>query len=89
MTRRVRVSRSGGFAGLRREREVDLDDDSDEARALAGLLDSERLHGEPSGAHQPDRFVYQLTDDQGLDLTVQEQDLPDEARELLDRALRG
>ncbi len=87
MTRRLRVTRSGGFAGLRRERDVDIDDGTPATEGLRALLDSGRLR--TAGAGQPDRFVYRITDDADLDVTVQEEDLSDDDRAVLDDALRG
>jgi len=87
VSRHVRVSRSGGFAGIRREREVDLDDGSPRAEAWSDLLDSGRLLYQ---AHSPeaDRFVYRVISDDGTDLTVHEQDLDDDDRSLLEETLR-
>ena len=87
MSRYVRVSRSGGLAGTRRERAVDLDDGSPRAQAWADLLDSGRLLDTPSDA-QADRFVYRVTGDDGTDLVVHEPDLDADDRALLEETLR-
>ena len=87
MSRHVRVSRSGGLAGIRREREVDLDDGSPRGEAWADLLDSGRLLYTASGP-QADRFVYRVITDDGTDLVVHEQDLDDDDRTLLEETLR-
>jgi len=100
--RRVRVVRSGGIAGMRLEREVDLDQlDDDEADGWRRLLDSPavRAHargddaGPTGGAApsrpRPDGFGYRLvSEDDQLDVTLPEHDLPEDARRLLERALR-
>ena len=86
MSRRLRVSRSGGFAGLRQQREVDLDDGTPRAAALAELVASGRLGATVTPA-QPDRFVYLVRGD-GVDVEVHEQDLSDDDRDLLESALR-
>ncbi len=89
--RRVRVVRSGGIAGMRAEREVDLDQlDDAEAGAWRRLLDSPEVR-QPNASERPrpDGFGYRLvSEDDGLDITVPEQQLPDEARQLLERAVR-
>ncbi|HLK94668.1 MAG TPA: protealysin inhibitor emfourin [Nocardioidaceae bacterium] len=87
MSRHVRVSRSGGQAGFRREREVDLDDGSPRAEAWADLLDSGRLL-DADDVPEPDRFVYRVTADDGTDLVVHEQDLDADDRDLLEQTLR-
>jgi hypothetical protein len=87
VSRHVRVSRSGGQAGIRREREVDLDDGSPRAEAWSDLLDSGRLL-DADDAPEADRFVYRVTADDGTDLVVHEQDLDADDRDLLEQTLR-
>ena len=87
MSRYVRVSRSGGLAGTRRPREVDLDDGSPRAVAWADLLDSGRLRYTATEA-DTGRFVYRVVGDDGTDLVVHETDLDADDRTLLEETLR-
>ena len=73
---RVAVRRSGGFAGLTRSGELDLDSDpeGEEVRQLLGAVDLRSLTASAPGA---DRFVYTL--EFGADqVTLPEQDLTPE-----------
>lgn len=80
VARTVAISRSGGFAGVTRTAEVDLD--SDAGRRISGLLERVDLGRVSSTPAQPDRFVYRLKyGDQQL--TVGEQDLPPELGEAI------
>ena len=81
--------RTGGFAGLRLERELSLGDlPDDEARPWLDLLDSGRLRELSSvDTSAPDRFVYRVSGP-GLDITAAEQQLPDDVRGLFDQTLR-
>jgi hypothetical protein len=84
----VRVTRSGGFAGLTMTGEVDLDqlDDPDRSIWRSAL----RAGFTPPGGHQPapDRFLYRVHLEQtGLDVTVGDHELPDDLRTLLDRVV--
>jgi Thermolysin metallopeptidase, alpha-helical domain/Thermolysin metallopeptidase, catalytic domain len=86
----VVVERTGGFAGLRACRDVQLSElPSDEADAWRRLLGSPLLHElgtQPAGA---DRYVYRVAcPPVGLDVTAGEQQLPGHVRELFERALR-
>ena len=83
------VVRTGGFAGLRLERELSLGDlPDDEARPWLDLLDSGRLRELSSvDTSTPDRFVYRVSGP-GLDITAAEQQLPDDVRGLFDQTLR-
>jgi hypothetical protein len=88
---RVHVRRSGGFAGLTLEGDIDTSTLAPEARvrveqALAQLQSS---RGRPSS---PDRFQYDLTimtdDGQRREVTLREPDVPDELQPLLSRAVQ-
>jgi Zn-dependent metalloprotease len=86
----VVVERTGGFAGLRACRDVDLGElPSDEADAWRRLLGSPLLHElatQPPGA---DRYVYRVAcPPVGLDVTAGEGQLPGHVLELLERTLR-
>lgn len=90
--RRVRVVRTGGITGMRLEREVDLDRlDQGEAAAWRGLLAAAPAVRAPKTPERarPDGFGYRIiSDDDGIDVTVPEQQLPAGGRELLERTLR-
>ena len=86
----VEVSRSGGFAGMTMHGRVNLD-----RLAGADLAAWQSAIGEglpaaaPGGQPAPDRFVYRVRNrSSGLDVTVGEQDLPENLRTLLDSAVR-
>lgn len=85
----VRVTRSGGFAGLTLRGEVDLDQlDSLDRTAWQTALQSGLAD---LAAHRPapDSFVYRVCNEQtGLDVTVGEHELPDDLRALLAQALQ-
>ena len=78
--RRVAVTRSGGFAGVRQAGELTLGDDprTPEVESLLGRIDVRSL-----AAHrpQPDRFVYSFDLD-GEVATVGEQDLTPDLEQL-------
>jgi hypothetical protein len=83
---RVAVRRSGGFAGLTTEREIDLaaDPAGAEVAELLGRIDLTRL---PKTPPQPDRYVYTIrTGDH--EMRVNEQDLTPELARLVDIVLR-
>ena len=85
----VRVTRSGGFAGLTLSGEVDLDQLA--GPDLATWQTALRQGFTPLAGHQPapDRFVYRVHSEQtGLDVTVGDHELPDDLRSLLDQAVR-
>jgi hypothetical protein len=81
----VTVTRSGGFAGIRRSGEVVLGDDprTPEVESLLGRID---FGGVGPHRPQPDRFVFTFTVD-GRDTVVGEQDLTAELRQLADLVL--
>jgi Zn-dependent metalloprotease len=86
----VVVERSGGLAGLRTCREVDLrtlpDDDAAEWRRL---LSSPLLHELGSQPAQPDRYVYRVCwPPARVDVTAAEPQLPGDVRNLIERTLR-
>lgn len=79
--RRVAVRRTGGFAGLTRSGELDLDTDpaGAEVRDLLAGVDLDALTASRSG---PDRFVY--TVDYGASqVTLPEQDLTPELQRVV------
>jgi hypothetical protein len=88
----VEVSRSGGFAGMTLHGRVNLDrlDPAVRARWQAAL--TEGLTGLPEGASGhpgPDRFVYRVRQQStGLDVTVGDNQIPEDLRALLDTAVR-
>jgi hypothetical protein len=87
----VTVTRSGGFAGLTKQAELDTSDQPDAAE----LEDAVRALGAKdlgSGRPQPDRYVYRLAvrDSDGKEAThhtVAEQDVDSTTAWLLDRIL--
>ncbi|QGN34831.1 protealysin inhibitor emfourin [Microlunatus sp. Gsoil 973] len=82
-SRTVAISRSGGFAGVTRTAEVDLD--SDVGRRISQLLDRVDFDDFTPAAPtpgRPDRFVYRLSYGD-LQLTVGEQDVPPELGEAI------
>jgi hypothetical protein len=86
----VVVERSGGFAGVRRSRDVDLrslpSEDADQWRALLDSPLLQQLSPEPP---QPDRYVYRVCCAPArVDVTAAEQQLPSDVRELFERTLR-
>jgi hypothetical protein len=88
----VKVTRSGGFAGLQAHGELDTsaEPDADRLEAAVQALGSADLG---SGRPQPDRYVYRLevrdaADADATHHTVAEQDLDETTAWLLDRVLR-
>lgn len=88
----VKVTRSGGFAGLKAHGELDTSAEPDTERLEAAVqaLGSADLG---SGRPQPDRYVYRLEvrdapDADATHHTVAEQDLDETTAWLLDRVLR-
>lgn len=88
----VKVTRSGGFAGLMAHGELDTSAEPDAGKLEAAVraLDQGRLG---SGRPQPDRYVYRLEvrDAPGADathLTVAEQDVDQTTAWLLERVLQ-
>ena len=88
----VKVTRSGGFAGLVRRGELDTAAEPDADRletALRALPSTNRGTGRP----QPDRYVYkvEIRENPSADPTqhtVAEQDLDEDTAWLLDRVLK-
>ena len=78
--RSVAVSRSGGFAGIRRNGSVVLGDDprTAEVESLLGRID---FAASPPLRPLPDRFVFTFTVD-GREPVVGEQDLTPELQQL-------
>lgn len=86
----VGVARSGGLAGRRIEREIDLDsipgDRADEWRSLLGSGVLQRL---PLAEPAPDRFIYRVwCPGADLDVTTGEQQLPEHVRATFEATLR-
>ncbi len=88
----VKVTRSGGFAGLMAHGELDTstEPDADRLEAAVQALGSADLG---SGRPQPDRYVYRLEvrdapDADATHHTVAEQDLDQDTAWLLDRVLK-
>ncbi|WP_432874493.1 protealysin inhibitor emfourin [Kribbella sp. CA-245084] len=87
----VTVTRSGGFAGLTKQGELDTSDQPDATK----LEDAVRALGAKdlgSGRPQPDRYVYRLEvrdaqDEDATHHTVAEQDVDATTAWLLDRIL--
>ena len=84
----VRVRRTGGFAGLRADGEVDLDADDPRAAELRGLVDRIDVRALRGGPPHPDGYVYDL-DLCGSRATVPEQHLTDDLRRLVWLVLEG
>jgi hypothetical protein len=84
--RTVRVRRTGGFAGLVADGEVDLEADDRRAPELAELVDRIDLREVPGGAPMPDMFVYTF-DLCGDQATVPQQHLTSDLRRVADLVL--
>lgn len=86
---RIQVSRTGGFAGIARHREVDTSGlpDAAEWEALADAALAGGRAGPPAGAAVPDGFMYRIT---AGDRTVHCADprLTEAQRTLISRVLR-
>jgi hypothetical protein len=85
-TRTVRVRRTGGFAGLVADGEVDLDTHDLRASELADLVDRIDLREVAGGAPKPDMFVYAF-DLCGDRASVPEQHLTTDLRRVADLVL--
>ncbi|MGB7818230.1 MAG: protealysin inhibitor emfourin [Ornithinibacter sp.] len=88
----VSVRRTGGFAGLRRERTVALAElPDDDAESWRTLLDGDRLEvlaRESADAAHPDTFCYGVRcAAPPLDVEIQEPELTPEVRSLFERTL--
>jgi Zn-dependent metalloprotease len=84
----VRVVRSGGFAGLTKKGEVDLDADDARARTARRLVQKIDFRSAAQGEPRPDRFVYRFSY-LGTDCTVHEPDLTGDLAELARVVLDG
>ncbi len=85
-SRRVSVRRTGGFAGLRTDGELDLDGDDPRAPEVASLVDRVDLRAVTAAPTHPDRYVYDF-DLCGDCATVPEQSLTSDLRRLADLVL--
>jgi hypothetical protein len=86
--RRVRVRRTGGFAGLVADGEVDLDADDRRGPELAELVDRIDLREVAGGTPKPDMYIYAF-DLCGDRATVPEQHLTSDLRRVADLVLEG
>jgi len=90
---KIRVQRSGGFAGLQAGTDVDTDSlPKEESQQLKELVDSSSFFELPpvikSRNPMPDRFSYRITvESQGHEHTVEasEAELPEKLRPLVQR----
>jgi len=87
-TRTVHVRRTGGFAGLVAEGEVDLDAEDQRTPELVELVDRIDLHEVADGVPQPDMYVYAF-DLCGDRATVPEQHLTSDLRRVADLVLES
>lgn len=89
----VQVRRTGGIAGIVKQRSVVLDElPESDATAWRSLLagPTPELQAYAGGRTQPDRFCYGVSCEvPPLDLTIQEPALPHHVRELFDRTLEA
>ncbi|MFF4709971.1 protealysin inhibitor emfourin [Streptomyces eurythermus] len=84
---RIRVRRTGGFAGIERQAEVDTSDrpDAEEWQALAGRVLASGRSAPDTGV--PDGFSYEITID-GRTVYAADPRLTDDQRELVTRVLK-
>ncbi|MEV6805487.1 protealysin inhibitor emfourin [Streptomyces sp. NPDC017248] len=84
---RIRVRRTGGFAGIERRAEVDTSDrpDAPEWQALAERVLATGRGTPPAGV--PDGFGYEITVD-GRTVYTADPRLTDDERELVSRVLK-
>ncbi|MFI9829366.1 protealysin inhibitor emfourin [Streptomyces sp. NPDC051913] len=84
---RIRVRRTGGFAGIERSAEVDTSGrpDAHEWRALAEKAITDGRHTPPVGV--PDGFSYEITVD-GRTVYAADPRLTEEQRGLISRVLK-
>jgi hypothetical protein len=87
-TATVRVRRTGGFAGLTADGEVDLETHDARVSELAQLVDRIDLREVPGGTPKPDMYVYAF-DLCGDRATVPEQHLTDDLRRVAELVLGG
>lgn len=81
MTRLVSVRRTGGFAGMVRSGEIDLDGDDDRVPELSSLVARATAVDVPTEPGRPDAFVYDF-DLGGPTRRVPEQHLTDDLRRI-------
>ncbi len=86
--RAVRVRRSGGFAGITTDGEVDLTGSDPRAAEVRALLSEVDLRAAQLGDPHPDMFVYAFSVDGGADVRVPEQHLTGSLRRLADLVLQ-
>lgn len=88
MSRLVSVRRTGGFAGIARTGEVDLDSDDDRAPVLSDLVAAVDTDGieAPPASPRPDGFVYDF-DLCGSACQVHEHSLTPDLRRIADLLL--
>jgi hypothetical protein len=84
---RIRVARSGGFAGLTLRGEVDTADQPDQD-SWDALVRAAALDQAPPDDPRPDRFQYEIDVD-GHTTRLSEQQLTEPQRELARRVLAG
>ncbi|MEU3410141.1 MULTISPECIES: protealysin inhibitor emfourin [unclassified Streptomyces] len=84
---RIRVRRTGGFAGIERGAEVDISDrsDAEEWQSLAGRVLASGRAAPPAGV--PDGFSYEITVD-GRTVYAADPGLSADQRELVTRVLK-
>jgi hypothetical protein len=88
---RVHIKRLGGLAGVKLSADVATTDLDDEKAARAEQAVT-RLLDEPAPVSppQPDRFRYEITvPERGASVTLNEQDIPDDLRPLIERASKA
>ncbi|MFB7862403.1 MULTISPECIES: protealysin inhibitor emfourin [unclassified Streptomyces] len=84
---RIRVRRTGGFAGRERSAEIDTSDHPD-AGELASLAETVLSDGEREGRRGvPDGFSYEITVD-GRTVHCDDPDLTEAQRALIQRVLK-
>ncbi|WGL53088.1 hypothetical protein P5P86_04515 [Nocardioides sp. BP30] len=86
MSRIVAVQRSGGFAGMTRAGEVDLDSDDERVPELRALVSSVDLGGVGDARPRADGFVYRF-DLCGDTASVPEQALTSDLRRVIELVL--
>jgi hypothetical protein len=87
VTRVVSVRRTGGFAGMVRSGEVDLDGADERVPELSTLVERAAAADVPSEPGRPDAFVYDF-DLGGSTRRVPEQHLTDDLRRIAELVLR-
>ncbi len=88
---RVRVRRTGGFAGLVMERTVVLEElPRHDVRSWQELIGGDRLEAMAAGSTHPDAFCYDIAcSDPDVELSIPEPAMPEEVRLLFERTLEG